>query len=201
MKTIQKQQGFALLEVLIAALIMTIGGVAYMRLQQIGLQHHYNNYARTQGVTIAHDFIDTLRNNIDHFDNTIIEGKIVANNAELNPNEPFDFNKNKSCLTTMSQASNGVPTASTTCDPKKTFELQNTFIQQQLQASVPNSILCYRISQTGFVRVTYLWKDNSKASQQIDLTQLQNGRYCPEKFNTVVDAKLKHNVVSIYAQL
>ncbi len=200
MKKIRKQKGFAMLEVLVAALIMTIGGVAYMRLQQMGLQYGHNNYARTQGIVIAEDFVDTLRNNLEHFQHGVVGGHIISGNAGANGVNPIDLSQ-QPCTVSTSTASNGDTSQSISCNTKTIFELQNRFVQQQLQASVSNSVLCYRVNRTGFVRVTYLWKDNSAASKDIDLTTLNSGGYCPADFNTAVDAKLEENMVTIYAQL
>ncbi len=200
MKILKKQTGFALLEVLIAALIMTVGGVAYMRLQQMGLQYGHNNYARTQGIVIVEDFVDTLRNNVEHFQSANTDGYIVSSRAGAKKISAIDLSK-KTCKVSVSADSVGKTSKVISCDTNTIFELQKSFIQQQLQASVSNSVLCYRVNTDGFVRVTYLWKDNSAASKAINLSTLNSGGYCPADFNTAIDAKLEENMVSIYAQL
>ncbi len=200
MNILTKQKGFALLEVLIAALIMTIGGVAYMRLQQMGLQSSYNNYARTQGVVIVAGFIDTLRNNTEYFQTGDMEGYIISGRATSKKIGSIDFSK-KICSVSNSTNSAGEVSKKISCNNETIFQLQNRFVQQQLQSSVPNSILCYRTNKEGFVRVTYLWKDNSAASKAVDLETLNRGDYCPADFNMVVNPALEQNMVSIYAQL
>ncbi len=192
MKTVKKQKGFALLEVLIAALIMTVGGIAYMRLQQMGLQYSHNNYARTQGIAVANNFVDTLRNNIDYFSSGVQPGYITAKPVVGAGSDKISFAN--SCVASGSADGR-------LCEPEAVFNLQNSFIQQQLRTSSPNSVLCYQINNEGFVRVTYLWKDNGAESKDIALDKLNKGEYCPQTFNGAVDAKLKQNTVTIYAQL
>ncbi len=219
----RKQKGFALLEVLIAALIMTVGGIAYMRLQQVGLKAGYNNYVRTQGIAIADNFVDTLRNNINYFEtagnsislqcqssSTEICGVLTVSRKPGVFTPYIDFNAKKICknVTVKTVASDGKETATTqfVCDPWLAFRFQRAFIDRQMQNSVSNSVMCYRIRQDGLARVTFIWRDNSKASKNIDIATMNNGEkskggYCPDNFNDEVDDNLKQNMVSIYAQL
>ncbi len=199
MKRLKKQTGLALLEVLVAALMMIVGSVAYMRLQQMGLKSSYNNYARTQGIVIAENFIDTLRNNIEYFQGSDINGHIKSSSVATKGVNPIDLST-KPCVITPSHSDHRT-SSSISCDSEAIFNLQNGFIQQQLQSSVASSVLCYRVSKNGFVRVTYLWKDNSAAGKVISLDDLNKGDYCPTDFNAVIDSKLEQNMVSVYAQL
>ncbi len=165
--------------------ILTVGGVAYMRLQQMGLKSSYNNYARTQGIVIAQDFIDTLRNNVEHFQTAGDSGYIVSNHARSKDISSINLSK-KICTVSSSTDSNSNTSQSISCNTETIFDVQKAFVQQQLQSSVSNSVLCYRVKTDGFVRVTFLWKDNSAASRAINLNSLSN---------------LKQNMVDIYAQL
>ncbi len=217
MKIMKKQRGFALLEVLIAALIMTIGGIAYMRLQQTGLRYSYNNYVRTQGMVIAENFVDTLRNNIDYFEKASeCKGKtdevcgvmtVTHKPEEVIQSSVFD---EKICANVIMKevTSDGKEKESTRfqCNPELAFKLQNEFVGKQLQNSVSNSVICYRVRQDGLARITFMWKDNSEASRNIDVAKLMKkeiaDNYCPKAFDDdKFDDSLKQNMVSIYAQL
>ncbi|PID66711.1 MAG: hypothetical protein CR975_01380 [Gammaproteobacteria bacterium] len=178
MKIIKKQVGFALLEVLVAALVLTVGGVAYMRLQQTGLQYSYNNYARTQGVAIIGDFIDTLRSNIDKISIADIDGSIISGQVGTDAARTLDISK-----------------------IGDVFAFQQELVRQQLLTTVSNSVLCFRVRKDGLVRATYIWKDNSRAGKDVDLTTLSSGGYCPANFSAAIDAAIKQNTVTIYAQL
>ncbi len=174
MKIIKKQLGFALLEVLIAALIMIVGSVAFMRLQQMGLQYSYNNYARTEGLALAENFIEQLRGNVD----------IIRDNKGL--------------AGVISGAKGGTKETNLTKNVA-VFRQQIAMVQKQMERKpekelIPNSKLCYVTNVDGFVRVTYLWKDNSKESRDFEVE-------CPaaaEIFNKKIN---QTNSVTIYAQL
>ncbi len=176
-----KQRGFALLEVMIAALVLTVGGVAYMRLQQMGLQSGFNNAARTQGVAVINGFTEQLRSNI-----TLIRDGTVAD-------------KTGSFLA----GSVAVPTATVDCDSstlacaKTMFDLHRYLTSQQMTqiTSANNSRLCYTESGTnaGLMRLTFQWRDNSVLGQAVNFTS----NPCPA-FNANID---QNNSVTIYVQL
>lgn len=170
-----KQRGFALIEVLLAALIMTVGGAAFMKLQGVGLQYNYNNYARTQGVAIAQGFVEQLRSNIAYVKSTTLNEKIQSTVADYEPTSVID------CSGSASACAGNV------------FAHQKYLISQQIAEVSPNSVLCYREhpSTEGYVRVTYLWQDNSEDGKTTNITA------CPD-FAT---ATTLTNSVTIYAQL
>lgn len=180
-KKIRRQRGFALIEVMLASLILTIGGVAYMKLQQRGLQYNYNNYARTQGLAIAQGLVEQLRGNVGYFGNTRITGKVESSASIEAP---------VSC----SSSSGTVNSTNHTC-AESIFKYQMSLISQQMQLVSKDSVLCYLeqpgVNIRGHLRVTYIWKDNSKAGQQVALN-------CPANFNSVTN---QSNAVTIYVQL
>ncbi|PID65061.1 MAG: hypothetical protein CR962_00260 [Gammaproteobacteria bacterium] len=179
-KNQKKQRGFALLEVMVAALVLTIGGVAYMRLQQIGLQSGFNNAARTEGAALINAFTEQLRSNV-----TLIREGTAAD-------------KTGSFLADDVTA----PTDTVDCDSstltcaKIMFNLHRYLTSQQMSQITPkkNSRLCYIESGTdrGLMRLTFQWRDNSKAGQTINLTGA-----CPA-FNAYID---QNNSVTMYVQL
>jgi type IV pilus assembly protein PilV len=57
------QQGFSLLEVLMALVILSIGLLGIAALQTIGLKVNHDAYQRTQAVFQAYDIIDRMRAN------------------------------------------------------------------------------------------------------------------------------------------
>lgn len=58
------QRGFTLIEVLIAALILSIGLLGLAGLQARGLQFNQSAYQRTQATILAYSMADRLRNNV-----------------------------------------------------------------------------------------------------------------------------------------
>lgn len=173
-KAVKKQRGFALIEVMLAALVMTVGGVAYMKLQQRGLQSGFNNYARSQGIAITQNFVEQLRSNVGYVKtSTDAEKKISASESVANPAVP-------DCNSSQATCSNSI------------FDFQNNLIRKQMQAVSANSILCYRRGSNGYVRVTYIWPTNSQLSNNTDA-----GLQCPG-LNAATN---QNNSVTIYAQL
>lgn len=171
----KKQRGFALIEVLLAALIMTVGGAAFMKLQRVGLQYNYNNYARTQGVVIAQGFVEQLRSNITYVKENLINDKITSKVSDYKPTTTINCSIAADCAENI-------------------FKHQKYLISQQIAEVSPNSVLCYieNPDETeGHIRVTYLWQDNSKEGKTTKITT------CP-KF---ADTTTLTNSVTIYAQL
>lgn len=171
----KRPSGFALIEVLLAALILTVGGAAFMKLQRIGLQYNYNNYARTQGIVIAQGFIEQLRSNIAYVKNAAaIQDKVTAKAEDYKPNTAID------CSGTATTCANSI------------FAHQKYLISQQIATVTPNSVLCYsQGTARGHIRVTYLWQDNSKAGKATDI------KNCP----AFTEQTTQTNSVTIYAQL
>lgn len=181
MKKIKKQVGFALIEVMLAALVMTIGGVAFMKLQQMGLQYSFNNYARTQGVVFAEDFIEQLRSNVGLLKSASVSGTVIRG----------EISKTETVPSTQVNCSSESNTASCSAS---LLALQKYLISQQMSAIASDSKLCYleRAAGTGHLRITYLWQDNSKKGKSASTT-------CPATF---ADNSLDlNNSVTIYAQL
>ncbi len=180
MKHIKKQLGFALIEVMLAALIMTVGGVAFMKLQQMGLQYNFNNYARTQGTLFAEDFIEQLRGNIGLLKAAQVSGTLIS--GSISKTEPAPTAAVNCSSTTQTQS----------C-AASLLALQKYLISQQMATIASDSILCYQenAAGSGYLRVTYLWRDNSSEGQTASLD-------CPTTFN---ENKAPNNSVTIYAQL
>ncbi len=179
-----KQHGFALLEVMIAALVLTVGGVAYMRLQQMGLQSGFNNAARTQGVALLNGFTEKLRSNI-----TLIRDGSAADKTGF------------VLAGDISAPSDTVDCDSSTLEcARRMFNLHRYLASQQMTqiTSDDNSRLCYTESGTnaGLMRLTFQWRDNSTAGQAVDFTDTTNWA-CPA-FNADIN---QNNSVTIYVQL
>jgi len=60
------QNGFSLVEVLVAMLILAIGLLGLAALQTQGVRFNNDAFVRTQGTTIAYDIIDKMRVNRDN---------------------------------------------------------------------------------------------------------------------------------------
>lgn len=195
MKKITTQQygqgGFALLEVMIAALVLTVGGVAYMKLQQTGLQYNFNNAARSRGAAVINGFVEHLRSNVNYVRYTNnISGSIVADGVT----EP------SSAISCSSRSDTDSKTA--TC-ATAVFNLHRYLLSKRMAdiTAANNSRLCYVESSTeaGLMRLTFQWRDNSKESVDNDALSVA----CPD-FNANLKnstTNYKNNSVTIYAQL
>lgn len=184
----KRQRGFALMEVMIAALVLTIGGLAYMKLQRTGLQYGFNNSARSQGVALVTGFVEQLRSNVGYLrtaglaanggtgaaiNGSFIGGGVAAPTTAVNCNSATDT---AGCAATI-------------------FDFHSYLTSQQMTHIAPagNSRLCYTESSAdaGMLRITFKWRDNSAEGKVVDLTR------CPA-FN---DNTNQNNSVTIYAQL
>lgn len=62
-KNIIRSQGFSLVEVLVALLVLSIGLLGLAALQTTSLQYNTGSYLRTQATFLAYDIIDRMRAN------------------------------------------------------------------------------------------------------------------------------------------
>jgi len=63
----RSSEGFTLLEVLIAVVVLSIGLLGLAGLQTTGLRNNQDAYARTQAATLANDMADRIRSNMAGF--------------------------------------------------------------------------------------------------------------------------------------
>ena len=71
----QGQQGFTLLEILVAVLIMAIGVLGVIMLEGLALKNNHSAYQRTQATLLSYDLMDRIRANramVDDYDATPI---------------------------------------------------------------------------------------------------------------------------------
>ena len=59
-----RQDGFTLIEVLIAVLVISIGLLGMAGLQTSGIQQSHNSYLKTQASMLAYDMADRMRSNL-----------------------------------------------------------------------------------------------------------------------------------------
>lgn len=65
MQQMPKQNGFSLIEMLLAVLILSLGMLGIAGLQTVGLRNNNNAYLRTQANLLAYDIVDSMRANRD----------------------------------------------------------------------------------------------------------------------------------------
>jgi len=68
------EQGFTLLEVLIAVLVLSIGLIGLAGMQMLGVKNNNSAAMRTQSVFLAQDISDRMRANIGNAANYVITG-------------------------------------------------------------------------------------------------------------------------------
>ena len=76
----QKQSGFSLIEVMIAALILSIGILGVAGLQIIGMKGTHQSYMKQQAMTIVQSLTERMHANKEG----VIAGNYVASNASVN---------------------------------------------------------------------------------------------------------------------
>lgn len=209
--TINKRRpskGFALVEVLIAALVLAVGSAAFLKLQSISLKNSNNNYARTQATMIASSFVEQLRSNRGFFDlpAAVRTGSIIGGTVAL----------------TAAPQNNGdcQSGANTDACAQATLNYQRYLTSLQMGGAFPQnlSLLCYRedtgtaavpavpatgtagiaavAAVRGYLRVTYLWRDNL-SNTRTAFTAAD----CPANFSNPLAATVRNNSVTIYVQL
>lgn len=184
----QKNRGFALIEVMVAALVLTVGCLAFLKLQRLGIQYAFNDYARSQGVAIAQGFTEKLRSNTPFVNAADLQYGDIKSNASLSGTLPQE---NANCEADTP----GIACAKALLDYHRylTAQQMKTFIKGK-------SKLCYRKhpSIKGSLRLTFMWVDNSstqKAKETFDSIE------CPESFTAQLGEDIIDSSVTIYAQL
>ncbi len=71
----KKQQGFSLIEVLLAVVVLAIGLLAGSRMQMLGLNYTQGGMIRSHATLAANDILDRIRLNREHaIDNSAYDG-------------------------------------------------------------------------------------------------------------------------------
>ena len=65
MQLSRSQQGFNLIEVMVALVVLSIGLLGLAGLQVLGLKYNHQSYERTQATILINDIIDRMRANPD----------------------------------------------------------------------------------------------------------------------------------------
>lgn len=176
----KNSKGFALIEVMMATLLLTVGCLAFLKLQRVGLQYSFYDYARSQGVAIAQGFAEKLRGNLALVREDTFSGSVKSSDAV-----PATVDLPQ----TNADCTNANP--STAC-AKAMLTYQSYLTAQQMKHLIKgNSVLCYsrNADSRGLVRLTFMWVDNTSRNTTI---------ICPTSFaeNDTIE-----NAVTIYAQL
>ncbi len=82
------QQGFTLIEVLVAMLVLMIGLLGVAGMQLVSFQNNQSAYLRTQATLVAGEFLDRIRANPEaHLTGTAYDA-ITVNSASTAPADP-----------------------------------------------------------------------------------------------------------------
>ncbi len=79
-----RQTGFSLIEVLVAALILSIGLVGVAGLQAMSLKNNQSAYMRSQASALAYDLADRMRSNVSGARDGFFDPEQAAANAQCN---------------------------------------------------------------------------------------------------------------------
>lgn len=157
-----KQTGFALIEVMVAALVFSIATVGYMKLQSRSLSDSYENYANQQARSIVSDFIEKIRANPAYrFTQPFTQGGILS----LANNSPAG-----SCSGNICQGGQ--------------FSYQAREIATNMGAVFPAnlSVLCYFASpaDSNEIRIEFIWRGKSDTAPNNNL--ITNLDICPTTY-------------------
>ncbi len=97
----RQENGFTLLEVLVALLVLSVGLLGLAALQTIGMQVNTQSLERTQATQLAYEIIDRVRANSvgranGNYDNLAMGATVTANDcvaAPCTPAELADYDK------------------------------------------------------------------------------------------------------------
>jgi type IV pilus assembly protein PilV len=100
------QQGFGLIEVLVALLILAIGLLGMASLQSTGMQMTSETQARTQAILLADDLIERARANLDNLDQYSVDAGdppdcdtgFTIDNGDVADDDLADWRNALSCL-------------------------------------------------------------------------------------------------------
>lgn len=86
---VRRTQGFTLLEVLVAMVVLSVGLLGLSGLQTTGLRNNHSAFLRSQATLVAHDVIDRMRANRD---------SAVAGNYDIDyGSDPVSVNCTANC--------------------------------------------------------------------------------------------------------
>ena len=88
--TYKKQSGFSLIEVMVAALILSIGILGVAGLQILGLKGTSQSYMKQQAMSVVHSLAERMRSNAPG---------VVAGNYTMADSSTFDCNTAPACTT------------------------------------------------------------------------------------------------------
>jgi len=132
--SIQKNnQGFTMIEILVAIVVLSIGLVGLASLQLNGLKYNHSAYLRSQATVLAYDMIDRMRANMA----AVTSGNY--NNISGIPNDP-------GCI-------------STDCTPSQMAQYDAREWNQSLAATLPSGQGTVTGDGTNF-SITVMWDDD-----------------------------------------
>ena len=153
-KRMAQNQGFSLVEVLVALLVLSIGLLGLAALQTTSLQYNTGSYLRTQATFMAYDIIDRMRANIS----------AVADSDGNGYDQPTSSNV----------------TASTNCDITTCTSAQLALYDvkrwyDRAVATLPNATTTpptIQINSTNMVTITIRWMERDLSMSQTWTVQL-----------------------------
>lgn len=162
LQMIKPQNGFTLLEVLVTAIILSIGLLGLASLQVFGLRNNQSAYMRSQATLLAYDMSDRIRANMAGF-----------NNGDYN--DPT-ATEHSNCIST---------TGCSTADMAEhdMFEWSNTLsselpsgggvvcLDSTPDDGIPSSPACDDTSNTYVIKVW--WSDDRSSTLQLFVTSFQ----------------------------
>lgn len=156
-----RHQGFSLIEVLVALLVLSVGLLGLAALQTTSLKYNTDSYVRTQATFLVYDIVDRMRANPSGVTN---DNYTVANQASAQ------------AAATNSCISSGCACDSSSCSSSNlaAYDLYKWY--QKLQLLLPgNSTNLATISRdpaTNQVTITVNWTERDLAQSQAWVIQL-----------------------------
>lgn len=158
-------QGFSLIEVLVALLVLSIGLLGLAALQTTSLKYNTDSYFRTQATFFVYDIMDRMRAN-----NT---SATVANGGTYDVSSAAAATAIINSYATCSSSSCACDTSSCSATDLATYDLGKWY--ERMAAVLPdagNSLATIDITATKQVTITISWKERDLNKSQSWVMQL-----------------------------
>jgi len=131
--------GFTMVELMVAVLVLAIGLLGLAGLQVWGLNNNHNAYLRTQATLLAQDIIERMRSNsnLDAYLGSGTADDCFAHTCDSGQMAGYDLTRWNSALAT--QLPGGTGTVTKTQGPPVVYNITITWVEQESNPNTPGS--------------------------------------------------------------
>lgn len=161
-----KLQGFSLIEVLVALLVLSIGLLGLAALQTTSLKYNTDSYTRTQATLLAYDIIDRMRLNLTG----VSAGNYNVSTVAAAASKISAYN---SCKGSAAGCGCNLTGANCSTSNLATYDLGQWY--ERLAASLPDassSLATISTPSSNLVTITIQWKEHDLPKNHTWIVQL-----------------------------